>query len=1813
MSSSSTQTARAMLLPSGRHAGKPAVPLRSEVTLIGTRSSAHVQLLSSQVSKIHAVIVNDGGRFYIHDTKSRTHVFVNGKQVVDSDLADGDLIAIGPFQFKFSGPSPQEPPRFAPPCSFEADDGHTVEMTGRVLTIGRRGTCEISIPDEEVSTMHAVVVTIDGKLFFRDAGSRTGSRINGQSQRKGFLNPGDRLSIGPGLITCSLSQPLSADDRELENLAGTAPLLPEDRQAAEAAGAAAADAAPIEPAEESAHAEPPPADEPPLPLDLSPEQPPAPDATQHISEVEVTDAAGITEAAPTEVTDKPDTDIADTDLPATAGEAPSAQNADHATPAADDTAVLSAEQVAAAAAEDAPAHEAAQSDLPLPGEEPVAAAEASAATEPEPATPPAPPEIPTPPEIPFVAVVDEPPLDTSALLANASLADDGDLVLPEHEPADTEDAAWNALTEPAEVPEVVATPAEPLSDPTADAIAAQATAEPDAPANLPAADDAAINPLSLAPPPEPEPADTPAPIDLADAQTAQPTEAEAIASDTAPTSLEDATAPQDAAPPYAAAEIEPLPLPEPDELPLDVTPPPAEHPTEPAPLILDGVSPPTEHDAQQHTPQADEPAELDLSADMTPEPTPEPAAEAGQPIWPAEPPADVLEPTLPTPESALPAEAEAPLELTDTRSDSGDALSDSTFSREVAEFASATQGDLVESPTEPDAAASVPEPVPTEPAPAEAAAVEPTVEPDDDEPPSMEIALDGEGLTGTEAPTSDALLQSAQSALEHDLAPPATSPQATTAGPDPTAAPASPLDDWLIAPSEQPEEESFEVQLRPLDTAPPAAPGPSGQINIPRHRPDLPEPQLLLPEGESAAPTPPRPRAMPPRMSPGMPPPQLLTPDDYQPPPRRPAPPRPAGPSANDLLLGDDAGTPAGGFVGGLPLSLPNQPVNPAFGRVAVNFGDRTELLQRGQQPRTLANPAEQAALRASQPIPMLDLSEIGRGGDEDANAAVASAAAAPPPLETPSPDDLLGDIDDEPPTQSTPTATAAPTILAAPPPASTPDVTAPAAPPRPTPPMRSAPPPAAAARYPKPPPKLRASQFPRRPPKALEEEFEVGEGVGTEFDALAFNVPDTDVFSATFGQGSAAEHDAETQPSDAPPAARAARGAAPPRQPDWQRGPTAPVEAPTPGAPAPDGHAPHGQPIPPAPTMPLPVALPHRRNSVPALLVIMLLLMAAVSAAIWYLTPLSSVVEGRLLFERYATLAPDAQKRWRDEQYQQLTSQRRNAEVLLRETSPGTASGWLSEPELFASRLSDKAITWQPDGAMIIRLVSDDPEHDPRRVAMLLRALYHSNNRYMAQAKLAEDRVSRLESAIARDSAQQADLTRRIDELAGAAVNMLQLRREHDDQRAAVTRLERQWTDAVGRVKELEAEVQRLSRAATQPAARHPTTRPVDAGVATAEAALDAGLTALSNKLQQLPGAVASDQRLRGFLALARQMHEQTAMLSQRLLQRQKESQLRLDQLRWRLAEVVQARRADAWSKDQPLADLLLRQSLAVRKLSAARDAREDDATLARLQTELDDLTRQVDARRAQVGRSELDDQLMRELDNHIAAGRKRLEEDQAELDRTMERLGQAMLDAAPPADALTDEQRAGLAALNQQLAALRRARTDYARALAAADEQEARRARDLDTPLAALASSDAGHAATLAAGDSPAELLRTRQADLADARRLEGEARTLWTDAQRRLAELATQLEQARAAGTQRDELLRQRDQLAAAARQQQEDLQNARETLLRTVAPVLPDESSVTVQPYDDPRLSYLLYANGALLVVFVALVLLASRRT
>ena len=192
------------------HAGAKAglrIPCRRVVTLIGSRPGCKVNLRHADIAPVHTAIVNTGAQILAIDLASKRGTKLNGLKLEHEALSHGDLLEIGPSEFRVEVKQPAGP---------GSDDALPVDLdqtpeavalehleTGRVLrpnrdvcVIGRRTGCDIHIEDPRVSRAHVLLLQYFGFPAVCDLLSATGMFINDERSAYRMVKDEDVMRIG---------------------------------------------------------------------------------------------------------------------------------------------------------------------------------------------------------------------------------------------------------------------------------------------------------------------------------------------------------------------------------------------------------------------------------------------------------------------------------------------------------------------------------------------------------------------------------------------------------------------------------------------------------------------------------------------------------------------------------------------------------------------------------------------------------------------------------------------------------------------------------------------------------------------------------------------------------------------------------------------------------------------------------------------------------------------------------------------------------------------------------------------------------------------------------------------------------------------------------------------------------------------------------------------------------------------------------------------------------------------------------------------------------------------------------------------------------------------------------------------------------------------------------------------------------------------------------------------------------------------------------------------------------------------------------
>jgi len=183
------------------------------------------------VSRRHALLRVEDGHLLLRDLDSSTGTFVDGQDVEEAELRDGDVFALGEegprvrVELSEGGtllvdPALVPPPRAtaAPPAPAAPEGpapgldsrlrvtflsgtrmGSSLDLAGGVVRIGRAEGSAVWTPaDRVVSAQHAKIVRLDEGYVLIDLESTNGTYLNGHRVERSPLRHGDVVGLGPG-------------------------------------------------------------------------------------------------------------------------------------------------------------------------------------------------------------------------------------------------------------------------------------------------------------------------------------------------------------------------------------------------------------------------------------------------------------------------------------------------------------------------------------------------------------------------------------------------------------------------------------------------------------------------------------------------------------------------------------------------------------------------------------------------------------------------------------------------------------------------------------------------------------------------------------------------------------------------------------------------------------------------------------------------------------------------------------------------------------------------------------------------------------------------------------------------------------------------------------------------------------------------------------------------------------------------------------------------------------------------------------------------------------------------------------------------------------------------------------------------------------------------------------------------------------------------------------------------------------------------------------------------------------------------------
>lgn len=205
-------------------------PVEKEVISIGRAKDNDIVVENLSVSRNHARIRLEDGRYSLVDLNSANGSFINGNKISQAELANDDIISIGKHKLHFVLASADSAASTAnetgtagdgAPSSFPAspvpnvgaagDHGFLLVTRGKqqnvlfqielpAVSIGRASDNDIRLHDWFVSKKHATITREGGVFVLRDLGSWRGLTVNAVPTKEATLKPNDEIIFGTTMV-----------------------------------------------------------------------------------------------------------------------------------------------------------------------------------------------------------------------------------------------------------------------------------------------------------------------------------------------------------------------------------------------------------------------------------------------------------------------------------------------------------------------------------------------------------------------------------------------------------------------------------------------------------------------------------------------------------------------------------------------------------------------------------------------------------------------------------------------------------------------------------------------------------------------------------------------------------------------------------------------------------------------------------------------------------------------------------------------------------------------------------------------------------------------------------------------------------------------------------------------------------------------------------------------------------------------------------------------------------------------------------------------------------------------------------------------------------------------------------------------------------------------------------------------------------------------------------------------------------------------------------------------------------------------------
>ncbi|MBF0633022.1 MAG: FHA domain-containing protein [Nitrospinae bacterium] len=209
--------------------------LSTAPVVIGRAADAEIHLDESYVSRKHAKISYEDGKYFIEDLHSHIGTTYHGERINRREMHDSDEFFLGTVKLIFKQEAPPKPVEFKDAASVnEATMAMNIsdimrmdvelegvlqsqyDITPQPVVIGRTQEADIRLDNPLISRRHVRIYVKGGKAVVEDLKSNNGTFLNGQKIEKAEASIGDEVRVGPYLLR--LVNPMQGGRRDEESI-----------------------------------------------------------------------------------------------------------------------------------------------------------------------------------------------------------------------------------------------------------------------------------------------------------------------------------------------------------------------------------------------------------------------------------------------------------------------------------------------------------------------------------------------------------------------------------------------------------------------------------------------------------------------------------------------------------------------------------------------------------------------------------------------------------------------------------------------------------------------------------------------------------------------------------------------------------------------------------------------------------------------------------------------------------------------------------------------------------------------------------------------------------------------------------------------------------------------------------------------------------------------------------------------------------------------------------------------------------------------------------------------------------------------------------------------------------------------------------------------------------------------------------------------------------------------------------------------------------------------------------------------------------